>query len=486
MRRIINIVSKFWPLLLIFIIAIFLRFFRFSEFVMFLGDQGRDAIIVKRILTLEHLPAIGAPTSVGQVYLGPFYYYFIAPWLLFFRNNPVGLAFGVALFSTIFILVNFLIVKELFNEKIAYISTALVAFSYSLIELSRFSWNPNLLPLFTLLTIYFVIKSIKTKKWIFYVLTGAFISFSIQLHYLFLFIIPVIGIIYILSLRGALTTKQSLKKIVLNLFYLIFNFFIFSSPLLVFDLRHQFLNTKNFIKLFSQSAGSKSNFFVSLSQTFLNLNKFSFGFDFNPIISLLILILIIIGFAVLIPKKQVNLKIFIGLFLSFIIFFSFYGGSKYLHYYGLIYPIYFIIIANILSDLTLQKFGKYLIGLFLVAFIFLNGAKYTFLFAKGGNQINQSKEIAQKIFDNVRDPKFTVTALPERFSDSTYRYFLEIWGKRSLEKDSLERANELFVVCEKDCLPIIGNPDWEIAFFAPNKIVGQWKVDGVKIYKLIR
>ena len=68
-----------------FFCGIFLRFYRFSDFATFLGDQGRDAIIIKRMLTFEHLPAIGAPTSVGQVYLGPFYYYFIAPWLLLFK-----------------------------------------------------------------------------------------------------------------------------------------------------------------------------------------------------------------------------------------------------------------------------------------------------------------------------------------------------------------------------------------------------------------
>jgi len=50
----------------------FLRFYRLNDFAMFLSDQGRDAIIIKRILTGEHFPAIGAPTSVGQVYLGPF------------------------------------------------------------------------------------------------------------------------------------------------------------------------------------------------------------------------------------------------------------------------------------------------------------------------------------------------------------------------------------------------------------------------------
>ena len=98
-------------------------------------------------------------------------------------------------------------------------------------------------------------------------------------------------------------------------------------------------------------------------------------------------------------------------------------------------------------------------------------------------------EVAQsdpKKFDNVKKEKFTVTALPEKYSDSTYRYFLETWKKRAIEKDSLIKADELFVVCEKKCDPIIGNPQWDIAFFAPNKIVDEWKVSDVKIYKLVR
>ena len=469
--------------MILFLIAVFLRFYRFSEFVMFLGDQGRDAIIVKRILTLEHLPAIGAPTSVGMIYDGPFYYYFIAPWLLFFNNNPVGLAFGVAIFSTIFIVINFFIVKELFNKKIAYISTIFITFSYALIDLSRFSWNPNLLPLFTLLTIYFVIKSIKTNWWIFYALSGAFISFSIQLHFLFLFLIPVIGILYLLpQLKIA---KQSISQF-RNILISILSFVIFSSPLIIFDLRHQFLNTKNFIKLFTESVGSKGNFFSSFNLTFLNLNKFSFGFDINSVISLLLLVLFIIGFIFLIPKKQTNLKIFYSLFLSFIFFFSFYNGSKHLHYYGLIYPIYFIIIANILSDDALKNFGKYLTPIFIIAFVFLNGINYSFLFIRGGNQVVLSQNVALKISENIKKKKFTVTSLPEKYSDSTYRYFLEIWGKRAIEKDSLEKADELFVVCEKACPLIMGNPQWDIAYFAPNKIVGKWIVEGVKIYKLVR
>src|SRR3989338_11349462 len=107
----------FVSILVLFLIGVFLRFYRFPEFVTFLGDQGRDAIIVKRIITFEHFPAIGAPTSYGQVYLGPFYYYFMAPWLLLFNFNPLGLAVGVAFYSSLFVPMVYVLITDLFDKK---------------------------------------------------------------------------------------------------------------------------------------------------------------------------------------------------------------------------------------------------------------------------------------------------------------------------------------------------------------------------------
>ena len=90
-----------------------------------------------------------------------------------------------------------------------------------------------------------------------------------------------------------------------------------------------------------------------------------------------------------------------------------------------------------------------------------------------------------KILPEIKTNRYQITGLPDKYSDSTYRYFLEIWGKRALEKDSLEKAKELFVVCETKC-HLIGNPQWEIAYFAPRAVVGQWETEGVKIYRLVR
>ena len=472
-------------LILILLSGIFLRFFRFGGFVTFLGDQGRDAIVIKRILSFEHFPAIGAPTSVGQVYLGPFYYYFIAPWLLIFRNNPIGPAFGVAIFSCLYLLINYLIVTKLFDKKIAVISTILLSFSTVLIDLSRFSWNPNLMPLFSLLTVYFLIKSINTNKIIYYLLMGSFLSFSIQLHYLALFLIPPIGIYGMIHLFEAFKkSRNQLLIMIKGLLFSVFSFVFFSIPLIVFDLRHNFLNTNNFLNLFKQSQ-SGINKLNNLLDTNFYLNRYIFNFLPNYPVVTAVLVLIFVGFFILLFQKKSNIKIFLGFFLGLIFGFMFYGGQKHPHYFGVIYPFYFIIISYIIAYLDNIKFGKILIPVFLIAYIFLNSKGYGFLTNPGDHQIERSTKIARIIYENVKKNKFTVTALPEKYSDSTYRYFLEVWGKRSLEKDSTDKADELFVACEKDC-KVIGDPQWDIAYFAPNKIVGEWKVDNVRIYKLIR
>ncbi|HLL60208.1 MAG TPA: glycosyltransferase family 39 protein, partial [Candidatus Nitrosocosmicus sp.] len=218
----------FLALLALFIVGIFLRFYKLEGFVTFLGDQGRDAIVIKRILLFEHFPAIGAPMSIGGVYLGPFYYYFIAPWLLLFNFNPIGLAFGVAFFSSLFILINYYIVKEFFDKKIALVSSFIICFSSLLIEFSRFSWNPNLLPLFSILFVYSFIKAVLEKKYIWFIFAGSVLALTIQLHYLAL----LLGVPTIIILIWEFVRDKSKKlSIILGTALMGLGFLFFSLPL---------------------------------------------------------------------------------------------------------------------------------------------------------------------------------------------------------------------------------------------------------------
>ncbi len=465
---------------LIFLSGLFLRFYRLNGFVTFLGDQGRDAIIIKQIVTGEHYPAIGPPTSVGQVYLGPFYYYFIAPWLWLFRFEPIGLAVGVAVFSTLYILINYFVVKDLFNKRVALLSSFLIAFSIVLIDLSRFSWNPNLLPLFTLLTVYFFIKAFQKLDWRLFALAGAFLSFSIQLHYLGLFLIPAVVIFTLIQL---FEQKKYLMKLIIGGVVSLLSFFIFSSPLLVFDLRHNWLNTRNFLNLFKASGAISSNKLTNFFNSFVALNKFSFNSDFSFILSTLILFLFVLSFLFILRKKN-NLRSLLLFFLLTVFGVSLYLTFNYPHYFAIIYPLYYVLLAYFLS-LFSSFLGKILVGLFLLVFVVLNYQSYYFLTNPPNNQIELAKNISRIIYDNQSKKLFRLTALPQQYNDYTYRYFLDLWGKPAIDKGGLERTSNLFVVCDEKCKPI-GDPQWDIAYFAPRKIDKMWTIDGLKIYKLSR
>lgn len=448
----------------------------------FLGDQGRDAIIIKRIITGEHFPAIGAPTSVGQVYLGPFYYYFIAPWLLLFKFQPIGLAFGVAIYSSFYLLVNYFIVKELFNKRISLISTLFLSFSSVLIDFSRFSWNPNLLPLFVLLTIYFAIKSLQTNKWHYFFLLGAFLSFSIQLHYLALFLIPAIGIIFLSSLY-----KKSVKQLISqfhNFLISVLSFIIFSSPLIIFDLRHNFLNSKLFLALFKSSGTSFASKINSFFDSFYYLNFYSFNIILNKFfIYVLLVFLFIILFTLI--KKSSNLKTFLLIFFITIVGMSLYNGPKHPHYFGILFPLYFVIISYFLASLNQSSFGKIMIVFFISGYIFLNFQKYYFLRNQPNNQIAHAEKVAQFLDKKIGKEKFNFAVQPDGDPEDAYLYFLELKGKVPLDRKKLEVGNEMFIVCGNDC-DLKNTKSWNINMFGKFEISSEWSVEGVRIYKLIR
>ena len=46
-NKIITFIKNNWPLLIILLIGAFLRLYRIGEYMTFLGDEGRDAIIVR-------------------------------------------------------------------------------------------------------------------------------------------------------------------------------------------------------------------------------------------------------------------------------------------------------------------------------------------------------------------------------------------------------------------------------------------------------
>ena len=477
--------KRFYLICFIVTIAIttFLRLYRFEGFVTFLGDQGRDATIVKRIITLEHLPAIGAPSSVGQVYLGPFYYYLMAPFLLIFNFNPAGLAYGVVFLSIIGIGFSYFALRKELNDLTALLFITLLGFSLPLIELSRFSWNPNLLPYFSFITIYFFYQWYKKNSAMYAALFGVFLAFSLQLHYLAALIVPSFFIFYLYFLWKS----QHKQKLLIQTLYAFAAFIVFVSPLIIFDLRHQFLNTNNFIALFTEKGlASGISVDAKLLETANQFIAHSLQINVTKILSLIIILLLSVA-AYFVSKKS-KASVFINLHLSvmilYLIGFSFLQSPRFLHYYGPIYLSFYFLLSqtpNLIRAKSIRIATALVIGAF---FILVNFPKYYFFYQTPNNQIANARNFASTFNKYIKKQPIQIVAVPFTETDGHIRYFLEKDGYKVMSYDSPEQAEELFVLCFQKCIPQ-DDPQWQIAAFYNKKVAESWKADGATIYRII-
>lgn len=477
-----------------------LRFYNLGGYAIFLGDQGRDAIILKRILTLEHFPSIGAPSSVGQIYLGPFYYYFIAPFLALFRFDPVGPVFGVALLSVLGAICFYYVLQKETISATAQISIVLLTFSSSLIDLSRFSWNPNLLPYFSFFSLYFFYKmlQLKSKKYAF--VFGSLFAFSIQLHYLAgLILIPIVLWFVIFENRSIqkrffknVETRKLQKDIFgydMKSFHLliisIVSFVFFSLPLLFFDLRHGFLNSKNFIALF-QSGGvvATSSYATRLIQTARAFVSFSFGIDLHGIIAIAFLsTLSIICLWVSFKKKAYFISLLSISVIPYLVTFALLESPRIIHYFGPVYGLVYVLVAFAITHI-LQRKTMVIGAIAFIAFFVFQWPHYYF-HNSPNNQIEYAKKVAKSFEQFIENEPIQIVPLPFTETDGHFRYFLEMNGYDLLPHDSSAQAEELYVMCfTTKCNPT-GDPHWQIASFYQKKVESIWEIEHVKIYKFI-
>ncbi|MCX6704440.1 MAG: hypothetical protein NTZ07_03265, partial [Candidatus Woesebacteria bacterium] len=143
MKKIINWVkdNKTEAIILgvILALAAVLRLYKIDQYMTFLVDEGRDVIIVRRFLTELRPPLIGPGTSIGNMYLGPLYYYMMAPALLFANFSPVGPAVQIALLGVATVFFVWFAGRVWFGKTAGLISAGLYAISPTVINFSRSS-----------------------------------------------------------------------------------------------------------------------------------------------------------------------------------------------------------------------------------------------------------------------------------------------------------------------------------------------------------
>lgn len=215
-------------LVIIFIVALGMRLYRFSDLSKFNYDEARDATIERQILVDHKFTLLGPETKIGDkvIYFGPLHYYLMAPALAISSFDPIGPNLWTVFLGAVTTVIIYLATRS-------YLAGLFYAVFPLAVIFNRWAWNPNTIPLFSALLLLALIN--KRYFW-----SGLFLAFAFQLHVL------AAGLIFVLGYFWWRDRKS--KR---NFVFAALGFFVGISPMIIFDVRHDFLYVKSTFDLFS-------------------------------------------------------------------------------------------------------------------------------------------------------------------------------------------------------------------------------------------
>lgn len=456
---------KNWLLIVILLLTAFCRLYRISAYMEFLGDQGRDVVIVRDFLKNGNLFFIGPQTSIGNMYLGPFYYYLIAPALLLANFNPVGPAVFVALLGIATAYLIYFVSKKWFNPKAAYIAAFLYAISPIAIKYSNFSWNPNIMPFFALLFVYLMAEK-------HYIRASLAFAMCLNSHYLALLLLPLALIIWL---------KNYHNRLIKPTFLAIFVFILTLIPQILFDFKHNGQNTKALLTFFTQretTVNLKAYKSLPVIPSLFNQINTDLLAGKNITFGIVISIILFLGLIYLIIRHRNQKYVYCLLwYLIGLIGLGLYKQHIYSHYFGFLFPVVFMLMGYLISKLP--KLLAILLFLSLTIFSLLQNP---FRWAPN-NQLKTTTEIVDYIVAKSDGQDFNYALLSKM--GYAFPYYL-VENKHYFEvKDKV--TDQLFVVCvpfQIECNPI-NNPEYGVAAFGWAKIDWQAEINGIKIFRLV-
>lgn len=467
-------------LILLFIIilfAIFLRFYRLSDLAVFLADQASDSSAVLNMLGGK-LTLLGPISSVGGFFNGPIVYYLMLPFYWFFKGDPIAGTFFQATLSVAAIPLIYLLGKKIKNNQVGLLSAFFFSLSPLMVDYSRAAFNSYPAVFFSTL-ILFMINVINRFSALKVIFLGILIGFIIQMHYLTISFVILTSFYPIFFQRNLLSAKYY--------FSLLIGIIIGLSPFLLFEARHQFLNTHLIFKYFiSQNKTSKSilNIFQiwpSASGKILFGNNYIFG-AFSLLLTIVSLIFIFIKNKI--NKK--NLTIYFFLFVTVFITGMIYGGKIQTHYIISYHSALIILFALIVDNLL--KENKTNIILLCVLLLLVN-APFWNLDKKmhplqDGLSIADFKKTAY-IIKNDDKNRYNVAMHAQGDNRAMpLRYALAFIKEKPMDYTNYSDAENLYFLIRKN-EELNKLTIWEYVSFGSSAVVNKWSINELYfLYKL--
>lgn len=420
-------IKKYYFLFLLSIIFLFLRLTHLEASLNFSGDQGMHLLDIWNIYQAKTLTLIDAPSSFTvygrNFYAGPAPYYLLMPILLLTKWNPLSISYLLIFFQLIIVIDLYFLIAKVFKNKInANYFLLFSTFSQTLINYSRFLWNPNfLIPIGGLVLGILMYLSLKEKRNntsfsidVFrYIVLGLILGLGLQFHYSFLLAI-LLAVIWLSVIR---------QLNLLRLLLLTIGFMVGFFPIIFFELRHNFYNLQTLMLFLT----TRSN---SFAQTFI-------------------------------PPIYYLFPIVLFIFLGISWFLTRLGGK-----YKILTIIIFVIFIfnSLVKELPVPKQG----------FIMVDGWNYSGV-----------KKVEQIILQEGKDDYNIVDILTGDSRALSMRFLLTRDGNPPMGVVEYPSAQALFVYSKVPVDIILKGEMWEVGSASPLKLTKQWEIqNGINLYLL--
>ena len=351
--------------ILVIFIYCFLRFYQLDKRIGFDWDQERDAYVIKQLL-VDHKPTLIGPrvVDVNGFFLGPYYSYLLAPFYILSGLHPRAIVYFVIAVDSAFALFAFFIIKKLWGVKHSLIFLLLWGINPLLIAFDTSAWNPLLIPVGIITLWWLLYKLDQTKKTVYWFLLGVNLAIGIHFHFQYFFLC--LFTFYFLYISRK-TIATNLVKVLLFFFPILF----FLAPLIIFDIRHDYLNTHLFLNFFS-NIHTKEGYYIFNWTAVLSNFLYQITTIKIKFINMVVYSLIIGLFFLLSRKKSGFQRRFyqanVFLFLITPLFFMAYGQKPSEYYFLFLYLFIYIGLAE--AVVFWKKYQVFVLLLILNVLIF--------------------------------------------------------------------------------------------------------------------
>lgn len=448
-------IRKNWLLILILSLALIFRLYRVGATMTFLEDEGRDLLIVNRMIETGRPVLLGPQTSTGNMYLGPLYYYLITPSLFLAGMNPVGPAIFIALSGVLTAYLLYYLGKKWFGDTAGYVASSMFALLPLGVMVTRGSWNPNLVPVVTVLmllvydTIVYGKATIKT--WFSY---GLLIGVMIQLHYM--------ALVYcgILSISIVWNKRSELLKVIKGALIAFVGVLVMLLPFIVFEIRNDWVNTTALTRFMVAKEERNIRYDLPLWLWWDKVSKTSYrlvghslvGDELNVAskyaVSGFLIISLVSLFMAFFKKNKFYLNL-VAIFIGSLAVLGIYQENIHMHYIEFGIPLIFLMIAGVYSKHN-PKLLKWLVLIFFVLTMYVGVSRtYSNINSGATFQAKKAKDVADYIVAKAGGDEYNVVSTQGMYT-TPFQYFLAISDNPPVNT----LAKRVFDICAGEPCPI--------------------------------